>query len=69
LTRRKKQSKKAVVELTRRALSDLRQIEIYSVQEWGRKAADNLPSRLQELEPRLVVESQLLQALNPEQQS
>ncbi len=120
MTRRKKQSKKAVVELTRRALGDLRQIEIYSVQEWGRKAADkylddisaaldrlsdhpeilrlepdfcpglyfyrvnkhflvcdyhtetvlvltvihtsmDLPSRLQELEPRLIVESQLLQ--------
>jgi toxin ParE1/3/4 len=120
LTRRKRLSNQAVVELTRRALGDLRQIEIYSVQEWGRKAADkylddisaaldrlsdhpeilrlepdfcpglyfyrvkkhflvcdyrgetvvvltvihtsmDLPSRLQELEPRLIAESQFLQ--------
>jgi plasmid stabilization system protein ParE len=37
---RKKQSKKPVVELTDRALDDLRKIELYSVQEWGRKAAE-----------------------------
>jgi toxin ParE1/3/4 len=40
LTPRKKQSSKAAVELTQRALADLREIERFSVKEWGRKTAD-----------------------------
>lgn len=40
LTGRKKKASKATVELTQRALADLREIERYSVQRWGRKAAD-----------------------------
>ena len=120
MTPRKKPPPKAAVELTHRALSDLREIECWSVKEWGRKTADNylndiaaaldrlsenprilrlepdfspglffyrvkkhflvcdyssetvivlavihtsmdLPSRLLELEPRLIAESQFLQ--------
>ena len=38
---RKKASQKTVLELTRRALADLRAIERYSVREWGRKTADD----------------------------
>lgn len=40
MSRRKKASPAAAVELTQRALNDLREIERYSVQEWGRKTAD-----------------------------
>jgi toxin ParE1/3/4 len=40
LTPRKKQSSKAAVELTERALADLREIKRYSDKEWGRKTAD-----------------------------
>jgi len=36
----KKPSPKATVELTRRALADLVEIERYSVKQWGRKTAD-----------------------------
>ena len=121
MTPRNKQTPTASIELTRRALTDLREIERYSVKMWGRKTADkylddiaaaldrlrecpeilrlepdfapglffyrvnqhflvcddqgaivvvltvihtsmNLPARLAELEPRLIAESQLLQA-------
>lgn len=37
----KKLAGKPAVQLTQRALADLREIERYSVKEWGRKAADN----------------------------
>lgn len=40
MTRRKPKSSKAVVELTQRALADLREIERYSVKAWGRRVAD-----------------------------
>jgi toxin ParE1/3/4 len=40
LSSRKKPSPKATVELTRRALADLLEIERYSVKQWGRKTAD-----------------------------
>lgn len=33
--------KKASVSLTQRALSDLREIEAFSITQWGRQAADN----------------------------
>jgi len=121
LSPRKRQSPQPKVALARRALSDLREIERYSVKEWGRKTADkylddiaaaldrlsenpeilniepdlipglyfyrvrkhilvcdfqgepvivltvihtsmDLPARLMELEPRLVAESEILQA-------
>ena len=37
---RKKPSSNSAVELTKRALADLREIERYSVKEWGHKTAD-----------------------------
>jgi plasmid stabilization system protein ParE len=40
LSSRKKQSRKAAVELTHRALADLREIESRSVKAWGRKTAE-----------------------------
>jgi plasmid stabilization system protein ParE len=40
LTSRKRQASKAAVELTQRALTDLREIERHSVETWGRKTAD-----------------------------
>jgi toxin ParE1/3/4 len=39
LSSRKQPSSTATVELTHRALADLRQIERYSVEKWGRKIA------------------------------
>jgi len=40
LSPRKKRSRTAAVVLTQRALADLREIERYSIKEWGRKTAD-----------------------------
>jgi toxin ParE1/3/4 len=40
LSRRKKSSRAVAIELTHRALADLREIERYSVKEWGRKTAN-----------------------------
>ena len=40
MSRRKKPAPAAAVVLTQRALADLREIERYSVKEWGRKTAD-----------------------------
>jgi plasmid stabilization system protein ParE len=121
LSRRKNAARKAVVELTWRAIENIREIERYSIEHWGRRAANSyieaiadaldrlrdkpeilrlepdifpglyfyrvnkhflvcdfhdaavivltvvhtsmdLPTRLQELEPRLLAESQILQA-------
>ncbi|MEX2118532.1 MAG: type II toxin-antitoxin system RelE/ParE family toxin [Pirellulales bacterium] len=40
MSARKKHSQTAAVVLTERALSDLREIERFSIKEWGRKTAD-----------------------------
>ena len=40
MSRRKKPAPAAAVVLTQRALAELREIERYSVKEWGRKSAD-----------------------------
>ena len=40
MSRPKKPTQNVTVELTKRALADLREIERYSVKEWGRKTAN-----------------------------
>lgn len=40
MSARKKKSPKAVIHLTQRSISDLREIERYSIGQWGQKVAD-----------------------------
>lgn len=61
----KKRPSTVTIALTQRALSDLREIERYSVQEWGRKAADRYLSEIETALDRLR-ESPAILRLEPE---
>lgn len=56
-----RQNRSSQVELTRRALRDLVEIERYSVKEWGRKTADEYLSDIEAALERLAQNPALLQ--------
>lgn len=65
MSRPKKRSVPTVIALTQRALADLREIERYSVKEWGRKAADRYLDEIEAALNRLRENPTILQ-MEPE---
>ncbi|MDP1799554.1 MAG: type II toxin-antitoxin system RelE/ParE family toxin [Planctomycetaceae bacterium] len=65
MSRPKKRPASVILALTRRALADLREIERYSVKEWGRKAADQYLDEIEAALNRLRENPTILQ-MEPE---
>jgi toxin ParE1/3/4 len=61
MSSRKKSSPKAAVILTERALADIRNIESYSLEEWGRKTAEKYLDDMATALDRLKANPQILQ--------
>jgi toxin ParE1/3/4 len=65
LSPRKKRSVKATVVLTERAVADVREIERYSLKEWGRKTADKYLDEIAAALDRIQTNPEILR-LEPE---